>query len=107
MPAKAIFIILVVAAVLFEAVADILLKKWSLENKNIILGIGLGLYFIGTIFWAYSLKYEFLSRAISIFTVINLIAVILVGVFFFHEELTPMSKIGIALGILSVLLLEL
>jgi multidrug transporter EmrE-like cation transporter len=104
---KTLFLYLVGAAVAFEAVADILLKKWALGSKQLFLVIGLVLYFIGTIFWAISLKHEFLSKAISIFTIINLIAIILVGIFFFNEELSSINKIGIALGVLSVILIEL
>jgi len=86
---------------------DIYFKKWSLESKNALLIIGLLIYFIGTIFWAISLKYEYLSRAISIFTILNLVVVSLVGVLYFKENLSLLNKIGISLGILSVLLMEL
>jgi multidrug transporter EmrE-like cation transporter len=104
---KIIFFSLIAAAVAFEVVADILLKKWSLENKNIMLIIGLALYFVGTVFWAVSLKYDLLSKAISIFTVLNLIVIILVGVFMFKENLSLINKIGLALGVLSIIFVEL
>ena len=68
--------------------------------------IGLAFYFTGTVFWAVSLKYEFLSKAISVFTVLNLIAVVLVGVLMFKEDLSLLNKIGICLGVLSVILIE-
>ncbi len=104
---KTLFLLLIGSAVTFEAVADVLLKKWALGSRQLFLGAGLLLYFIGTIFWAISLKHEFLAKAISIFTIINLIAIILVGIFFFNEELSSINKIGIALGVLSVILIEL
>ena len=94
-------------AVALEVMGDIYFKKWSLESKNALLIIGLLIYFIGTIFWAISLKYEYLSRAISIFTILNLVVVSLVGVLYFKENLSLLNKIGISLGILSVLLMEL
>lgn len=102
-----IFWVFIVAAVLFEALGDIFFKSWANAHRTWMLGVGLAVYFIGTAFWAFSLKHEDLARAISIFTVINLIVIVLVGVFFFNEELTGMHKIGIALGVLSVALLEL
>lgn len=104
---KLIFITLTITAVAFEVLGDIFLKRWSIENKNVVLAIGLAIYFVGTIFWAWSLKYELLSRAISIFTVVNLMAVVLVGVLVFNEQLTLQQKFGIALGVVSVLLIEL
>ena len=103
---KFLFFGLLALAVALEVVGDIFFKKWSLGNKNILLILGLIIYFIGTIFWAISLKYEFLSKAISVFTVLNLIIVVLAGVIMFKEDLSWINKIGIALGILSVILIE-
>ena len=105
--AKAVFFALILAAVSLEIIADIFFKKWAIENRNILLLAGLVLYFIGTVFWAFSLKYEFLSKAITVFTILNLIAIVLAGVLYFKEDLTAINKIGIGLGILSIILLEL
>lgn len=106
MATKFIFIGLIAIAVVLEIASDILFKKWAMENKNIIFIIGLLIYTVGTIFWAISLKYEYLSKAISIFTLINLIVIVLVGVLYFKEDLSLINKIGIGLGILSVILIE-
>src|SRR3990172_11908044 len=102
---KIISFLLILLAVSLEIIADIIFKKWSIDNKNLLLYIGLLIYFIGTIFWAFSLKYEYLSRAISVFTVLNLVIVVLVGVLYFKEDLSLINKIGIGLGILSVVLI--
>lgn len=106
MNSKIIFFALMVAAVALEAAADILFKHWAKDARSALLIAGLALYFVGTIFWAYSLKYELLSRAITVFTVANLLAITLVGFLYFHEQLTTTNKLGIALGVISVLLLE-
>ena len=103
---KITFLSLIAVAVLFEVAGDIFFKKWSVDNKSIFLYIGLLVYFIGTVFWAISLKYEYLSTAISFFTIFNLIVGVLVGVFFFKEDLSLVNKIGIAIGILSIFLIE-
>jgi len=103
---KFAFFVLLILAVVFEIFADTLLKKWSLSNKNVLLVIGLVVYLVGTVFWAFSLKYEYLSKAVSVFTVLNLIAVVLVGLIYFKEDLSLLNKIGIGLGIVSVILLE-
>ena len=103
---KLVALLLILIAVIIESVADILLKKWSIQNKNILLIIGLGIYFIGTLFWAFSLKYDYLSKAISMFTILNLIIIILVGVLFFKENISLINKVGIGLGIISVILME-
>lgn len=103
---KALFFILIAMSVVFEVFADILFKKWAIGNKFYFLIIGLGIYFIGTVVWAFSLKYELLSKAVSIFTIANLIILVLAGVLVFNESLSFINKIGIALGILSVILIE-
>lgn len=67
---------------------------------------GVGLYMIGTVIWAYSLKFEYLSKAIIIFAVVNIIVVVLAGVFIFSEDLSLLNKIGILFGIISVILIQ-
>src|SRR3989344_8741297 len=104
---KFLFFGLILLAILFEVFGDILFKKFALENKNSFLVVGLVIYFIATFFWAISLKYEPLSKAISIFTVLNLIIIVLVGVLIFKENLSLINKIGIILGVISVVLVEL
>lgn len=106
MDPKYYFLGLILAGTLFEIAGDFFFKKWSMENKTMILVLGLGLYFIGTIFWAFSLKFGELSRAISIFTVLNLIGVILMGFFLFQEDVSSIQKMGMGFGILSVILME-
>ena len=93
-------------AVGLEIAGDVFFKKWTIGNKSLLLWIGFGIYTFGTLFWALSLKYELLSKAISIFTVLNLVIVSLIGILFFKENISITSKIGIALGIISIALIE-
>lgn len=100
------FFALIIFAVIFEVIADILFKYWTLNTKNLFLVGGVILYSIGTLIWAFSLKYEYLSKAITIFTVVNLIVVVLVGIFLFKEDLSMINKLGLLLGIISVILIQ-
>ena len=104
---KYLFFGFILLAVLLEVTADILFKKWTINNRNLFFIIGLAIYFVGTIFWAFSLKYEFLSKAISIFTILNLIIIVLVGLLIFKENLSLVNKLGVLLGVLSIILIEL
>ena len=101
------FLSLVILAVVFEVVADILFKYWIINTRNIFLWGGVALYSVGTIIWAFSLKHEYLSKAITVFTVLNLIAVVLAGLLIFNEHLSLVNKFGILLGIVSVILIQL
>jgi multidrug transporter EmrE-like cation transporter len=103
---KKLFFLLVILAAILEAGGDIVLKKWALDNKNLIFALGLALYLGAVILWAFSLKHEVLSKAISVVTIINLIIVVLVGVFYFHDDLSLVNKLGIVLGIISIALIE-
>ncbi len=103
---KSAFYILIFLAVFFEIIADVLFKYWSINAKNTFFVLGIILYSIGTVIWAYSLKYEDLSKAIIIFTIINLITITLVGMLIFKEQLSLVNKIGILVGIISVILIE-
>lgn len=103
---KTIFLLLISLAVLLEVAGDILFKKWAIENRQLLLLVGLIVYFVGTIAWAFSLKYDYISKAISILSVLNLVIIVLVGVLFFNEQLSLPNKIGIVFGVLSVVLLE-
>lgn len=104
---KFIFFSLVALAVALEITGDIFFKKWALENKTLMLWTGFIIYAAGSLFWALSLKYEMLSKAISLFTVLNLLIVALVGVIFFKENISLVAKTGIILGIISIALIEL
>ncbi len=104
---KLTFWILILLGTALEIAGDIFFKKWAIEHRPMLLGIGLCIYAIGSLFWALSLRYEILSKAISIFTILNLVIVACVGVIFFQEQISTMSKIGIVLGLISIALIEL
>ncbi len=103
---KTIFFVLVILAAVLEASADVILKKWAIDGKQFFFIFGLIVYFVATVIWAFSLKYQFLSKAISIITILNLIIVVLVGLLYFKEDLSMINKVGIVTGILSVILIQ-
>ena len=97
------FLAFIILAVFFEVLADVLFKYWSINGRSMLLIGGILLYAIGTVIWAYSLKFEHLAKAVSVFTVLNFMAVILVGVLLFKEQISLINKFGIGLGVVSVL----
>ncbi|MEI7480104.1 MAG: SMR family transporter [bacterium] len=100
------FIYLVTAVAFLEVIGDILFKEWSIHNKNYMLVLGILAYTAATLFWAFSLKYQSLSKAMVIFAVLTLIVGILVGVFFYKEELSALNIVGIVIGLTSIIFLE-
>ena len=106
MSAKSLFWIFILIGASLEIIGDVFFKKWTIENKPLLMWVGFIIYAIGTLFWAFSLKYEMLSKAISILTILNLVIVVLIGVVFFKENISMVTKFGIILGIISIILIE-
>ncbi|MEY4616340.1 MAG: hypothetical protein RJB66_1300 [Pseudomonadota bacterium] len=89
---------LVLLGALLEVVGDVFLKKQQL-------GLGLGIYFLGSCFWAMTLKESDLSKSIIVFTVVNLLLVVAVGVIKFNEVLTVKQMIGVGFALVSLILI--
>lgn len=106
MSAKILFWMFTLLGVGLEIVGDVFFKKWTIGGKPLLMWVGFVIYAAGALFWAFSLKYEMLSKAISIFTILNLVIVALIGIIFFKENISALSKFGIVLGIISIVLIE-
>lgn len=96
-----------VAVAFLEVGGDILFKKWSLAGSTFLLALGLLAYLLAAGCWAFSLKYETLSRAIFVFTIVNLVFGVLAGIILFGDQITFWQKIGMILGVISIALIEL
>jgi drug/metabolite transporter (DMT)-like permease len=99
------FWLCVVVSSLLEFVADVCYKEWAL-GRTALIWAGTLLYVLSSVFWAISLKHETLSKGIVIFSVVNVVMVILTGALLYGEQLTWQHKAGIALGLASIILIE-
>lgn len=68
---------------------------------------GLATYLIGLIFLAQSYKFKNIAIASIIFVIFNIATLSFVSWIYFKETLSPLQIIGIILGIIAVVLLEL
>ena len=100
------FLAMMGIGVILEVVGDVLFKKWADGGHRWWLVAGFLIYSAGSISWAWSLKHEMISKAIVLFTLANIVLVVLAGYFFFHERLTVLNWIGIALALAAVVLVE-
>ena len=103
---KYFFIILVIIVSLLEVVGDILFKEWTIKNNKYFLILGIIAYLVATTFWAFSLKFQNLSKAVVIFGVLTVIIGVLVGVLLYKEPLSTLNIIGVLLGLAAIFLLE-
>ncbi len=92
--------------ILFELVADIIAKEYSLKGGWVLwTGAILG-YILANIFWLSAMKEGVeLARGAVIFSVSSAIIAVLIGIFIFHEETSRLQIVGFALGVVSLLLI--
>lgn len=86
------FWLLITLGSLLEVVGDLFFRKQTYF-------IGSLFYGIGTIFWALSLRYETLSKAIILFSVCNVLVVAFAGLLIFKENLSLTQWVGVSLGL--------
>ena len=83
------------------------MKKWVLVSTIPTYLIGMSLYIIGLNFLVYAFKFKEIAVASVIFTLFNVLTLILAGKLFFDETLSPNKIIGIILALIAVIILEL
>ena len=103
---KILFFVLIVIASVAEAAGDIFLKQWSSNSKTWLFLAGIAIYVVAIIFFGFSLRQEYLSKAVVVINIINLLVILLAGVLIFNEKLSSVNKIGVALAIVSIALIE-
>jgi multidrug transporter EmrE-like cation transporter len=92
--------------IIFEAIADIFAKNWSIHRTAWIAITSLSFYVIANSFWLFALKNGAeLGRGAIIFSVASAIIAILLGVLIYKEPVSKIQTAGLALGLLSIVLL--
>jgi multidrug transporter EmrE-like cation transporter len=92
------FLPLIIYGTLLEVLGDMLFRKLHYVPGAIA-------YILGSAFWAWSLRYAPLSKAVVLFSVLNVTLACMAGVVFYNESLTFPQVLGIICGIASVALL--
>lgn len=101
-----IWIIPLSLLIVFEIIADIFSKEYSLRGHWYLwVGALLG-YVIANIFWLNSIKNgSGLARGAIIFGVVSAIIALIVGVYFYHEGTNKIQLAGMILGVISLVLI--
>ena len=92
------FWFLLISGALLESWADYLFKS----GRGL---VGYAVYSAGTLLWLFSLKYEGLAKAVSLFVCINVLVSVILGIVLLNETLTLPQWIGVGLSITAVVLL--
>lgn len=99
-------LVLLVLGGLVLTLGDIVMKEWIINNSYYWYSSGIVMYTLGLNFLAQSFRYKNISVASVLLVIFNVITLTLVSFFFFSEKITIQKIIGIALGLISVIILE-
>lgn len=92
--------------VLFEAIADIFSKNWSLKGGWVLAAGALVSYAIANTFWLFALKNgSGLGKGAVIFSISSAVLAIALGFFLYKEPVSRLQFIGLILGIVSLVLI--
>jgi multidrug transporter EmrE-like cation transporter len=92
--------------ILFEVIADIFAKEWSLHGNTIRWMGAIGSYVVANIFWLFALKNgSGLGRGAILFSVVSAILAVTIGFLFYKEQISKIQLLGVFLGVISVVLI--
>lgn len=101
------YILWLVLSALFFAVGEFLSKKFALGPRLFYVVLILCAYTLGTLAWLPAiLQKNSLSIAGAIWSVMNLLATVLIGVLIFGEKLSALGIIGIFTAFVAIILLS-
>jgi drug/metabolite transporter (DMT)-like permease len=100
------WIIALLFLILFEAIADIFSKEYSLHGTAIYWLLAISGYIIANSFWLYSIrKGSGLARGAILFSIGSAIAAILIGYLKFGEKIGKIEFLGMIVGIIAIVLI--
>ena len=98
------FLLLLVA---FELVADILAKQFAVSGKFVFAVLAILGFIAANTAWLITLRTGAeLSRGAILFSVLSGIGAVLIGLFIYHEKVSPYQVIGLALGVAAIAFLS-
>lgn len=98
-----IWIFAIIMVVIFELLADILAKEYSLKGSWYIWAAAIAAYIITNVFWLWSIKSgSGLARGALIFSVCSAVGASIIGIYFYGESTNKVQIAGILLGIVSL-----
>jgi len=102
------YVVWLILSAIFFAIGEFLSKKFALNPNWILVIIILLVYSIGVLFWLPAiLQRNSLSIVGTIWSVMSLLATILIGVLIFKEKLSLAGMIGIVFAFAAIILLSL
>lgn len=103
---KMFWIIPIIFLIVFETVADVFAKEYSLKHHWYLWVSAILFYIICNTFWLWGIKEgSGLARGSIIFSVASGIIAVVIGLYFYGEETNKFQLAGMLLGVLSLVLI--
>ncbi|KKS04386.1 MAG: hypothetical protein UU82_C0024G0002 [Candidatus Nomurabacteria bacterium GW2011_GWC2_41_8] len=100
------WVIPLIFLILFEIVADIFAKEYSLRDNWYFWGGALLAYVLANMFWLWAIKSgSGLARGAIIFSVSSAVLAIIIGLYFYGEQTNKFQFMGMILGVLALILI--
>ena len=94
------FLLLLVA---FELIADVLAKQFALHGVPLVAVLAICGFVLANIAWLISLRMGAqLGRGAVLFSVLSAIGAVAIGLLIYHERVSTLQLIGLALGVAAV-----
>jgi drug/metabolite transporter (DMT)-like permease len=92
--------------VVFELIADVFAKEWSLSSNPIFWISSLSGYVIANAFWLYAIKHgSGLARGATIFSVASALLAIILGLVIYKEQVSLIQIVGMFVGVVAIVLI--
>jgi drug/metabolite transporter (DMT)-like permease len=89
---------------LFSTIGDVFAKLWGLTDNMQWLYIGLAVNVVTIFLFMLAVKIGGLALNTTVILILTIMINVLLGFFIFHEKIGPIQWAGIALGLVSVVL---
>ena len=101
-----IFLLLIAGSAIFVIAGDLTARHGLNKKNKLIIAGAILLFLLDCLLFAFSLKRGQLAIAITLFYILNIIAIIPLGYFIFKEKLKKRQIVAIALVIVAIILME-
>lgn len=99
-------IVLLLLGAVCVAAGDFFGKSWSLDQRNTLYFVSLAAYALSAVFYLPSLLKEGLVITTVIWSILIILVSVFIGLVLFRETLSPLRMIGVLIGLVSLVILN-
>ena len=93
--------------IVFEVIADILAKEYSLRGSWIYAVAAISAYIVANSFWLFALRSGAgLARGSIIFGIAQAVLAVIIGVVYYKEAYSITTTVGMVFGLVSIILMS-